>query len=342
MRRSCAPDPRQSSVPPGSKPAPAIELCLLLLLGVLWGIPYALTKIALATIPPVTLTAARVSLAAAVLWIVALLSGRGLPRDWRFAGHVFVQGAIVCLSYTLIAFGQQSVDSALAAILNSTTPIFVCLIALTWTRHEPITIGRMLGAMIGLTGVVVIAGASALLRLGREIAGQGAILLATFLAALAAIHGRRFTGIAPEIVAAAMLTCAAIILVPACLVLEAPWRAAPSAASLAALGANAVIATALGFVIYFRLIRTLGSMGTASVGYLKPAVGVLIGCALLGEPMSWTLAFGLLAILLGVAAVNGNASAPLMRDAIRRGVGRLRRRTQPHQLAVADGGTKRQ
>jgi len=67
---------------------------------------------------------------------------------------------------------------------------------------------------------------------------------------------------------------------------------------------NALVATALGFVVYFRLIRTIGSMGVASVGYLKPAVGVLIGCALMGEALTWAMAAGLIAILIGVAAIN--------------------------------------
>src|SRR5256712_8763117 len=130
------------------------EFGLLLLLGILWGIPYALTKVALATIPPITLTAARVSLAAAALWIMAILLGRKLPQRWDFAGRLFVQGGVACvIPYTLIAFGQQSVDSALAAILNSSTPLFVCLISVMWTRHEPMTLGRLSGAMIGLGGV---------------------------------------------------------------------------------------------------------------------------------------------------------------------------------------------
>jgi drug/metabolite transporter (DMT)-like permease len=67
---------------------------------------------------------------------------------------------------------------------------------------------------------------------------------------------------------------------------------------------NAFVATALGFVVYFRLIRTIGSIGTASVGYLKLAVGVLIGCTLMGESLTWAAAIGLLLILLGVAAIN--------------------------------------
>jgi drug/metabolite transporter (DMT)-like permease len=291
--------------------APSLEFGLLLLLGVLWGIPYALTKISLETIPPITLVAARVSLAAAALWIMAILLGRKFPQRWEIVGQLFIQGAVACvIPYTLIAFGQRSLDSALAAILNSTTPLFVCLISVILTHHEPMTLRRLSGVMIGLGGVVVIAGASAFAGLGRETAGQAAVILATFSSAVSVIYGRRFAEVAPEVAAAGMLTCAAVVLVPLCFLVEEPWHVAPSIASLTALLVNAVVATALGFVVYFRLIHMIGSMGTASVGYLKPGVGVLIGCALMGESLTWTLALGLLAILFGVAAIHENISIP--------------------------------
>jgi len=290
---------------------PLREFGLLLLLGFLWGIPYALTKISLESIPPVTLVAARVSLAAATLWIVAMMAGRKFPQHWAFVGRLLIQGAVACvIPYTLIAFGQQSVNSALAAILNSTTPLFVCLISLAITHHESITFERLSGITIGLGGVVLIAGTSALAGLGLETIGQAAIILATISSAVSVIHGRRFADVAPEVAAAGMLTCAAVILVPLCLLVEAPMQVVPSLASLVALVVNAVIATAFGFVVYFRLIHTIGSMATASVGYLKPGVGVLIGCVLMGESLTWTLALGLLAILLGVAAINENISVP--------------------------------
>lgn len=124
------------------KPSP-LEMGLLLLLGILWGIPYALTKISLETIPPITLTASRVFLAAVALWVIVAYSKPKLIFEWDFAGRLFLQGVLACvIPYTLIAFGQQSVDSGLAAILNSTTPLFVCLISVTYTHHEPITAGR--------------------------------------------------------------------------------------------------------------------------------------------------------------------------------------------------------
>jgi drug/metabolite transporter (DMT)-like permease len=291
--------------------APSIrcEMALLVVLAFLLGIPYALTKIALETIPPLTLVAARVTLAAAVLWGVVFVLGRSVPTQPRFIGRAFVQGCLCCLvAYTLITWGQQAVDSALAAVLNSTSPLFVCLITLTWTRHEPISLARILGVTIGLAGVVFIAGAEALRGLGRETAGQLAIVLATVSIAVGALYGRRFADVAPEVTAAAMLTWAALVLVPLCFLVEAPLSAVPSAASMTALAANAVFGTALAFTLYFRLIRTIGSMGVASVGYLKPAIGVLIGCALMGEPLTWTLALGLAAVIAGVAAINSIGS----------------------------------
>ena len=127
-----------------------LEITLLVLLGLLWGMPYALTKIALTTIPPITLVGARVAVAAIALWIIVLFRQRRMPAQWNFVGCLFVQGCVACaIPYTLIAFGQQSVESALTAILNSIAPLFVCLISLLWTRHEPLTVGRLFGVVIG-------------------------------------------------------------------------------------------------------------------------------------------------------------------------------------------------
>jgi len=288
-----------------------LEFIWLLLLGFLWGIPYALTKISLTTIPPLTLVSARVSLAAVTLWVIAFSLRRRVPRDWNFVGRLFLQSCVACiLPYTLIAFGQQSVSSALAAILNSSTPLFVCLISIISAHHERMSTGRITGMAFGMAGVVAIAGVSALAGIGAEFTGQAAILAATLASAISVIHGRRFTDIAPEVAAAGMLTWAAVVLVPLCLFVDHPWRTSPSGTAVAALLVNAIVATAFGFVVYFRLIRTIGSMSTASVGYLKPAMGVLIGCTVLGESLTWVVALGLGAILFGVATINGNMALP--------------------------------
>jgi drug/metabolite transporter (DMT)-like permease len=291
---------------------PPREFGLVLLLGILWGSPYALTKISLETIPPLTLVTARVCIAAAVLWLVTILLRRRIPATWSFSSRILAQGALSCVApYTLLAFGQQAVDSGLAAVLNSTAPLFVCLISFIWTRDEKLTPRKVLGVISGFVGVVGVAGTTALSGLGQQSLSQAVIVLAAASSAMSAIHGKRFASVAPEVVAAGTLTSAAIILLPFCLFFEEPWRLSPSGASAAALMANAVVATALGFVVYFKLLRAIGSVGTASASYLKPAVGVLIGVWLLGEPLTWPFIVALVAILGGIAAINsGRRNSP--------------------------------
>lgn len=287
------------------KPARVLDYGLIALVGVLLGIPYALTKISQTTIPPMTGVAARVALAAIALWIVVFASSIRLSSLKGHLSHLFLQGLLSSvIPYTLIAYGQLSVNSALAAVLNSTTPLFVCLTSLLWTRHEVLGFNRMFGVSAGLAGVVMIAGLNSLHGLDQNTLGEAAIILATASSAIAAVQGRRFNKIPAELAAAGTLTWGALILIPFCFVVETPIKSAPSAGSIAALLINAFFATALRSVIYFYLIRKIGSMGTTSAGYLKPAVGVLIGCTLLGESLTWTAFAGLMAIIVGVATIN--------------------------------------
>jgi drug/metabolite transporter (DMT)-like permease len=288
-----------------SRTASHVDYGLLVLLGILLGIPYALTKISQITIPPLTGVAARVLIAAIVLWVFVFISGTKLSMPGSCVRRLFIQGFISCvIPYTLIAYGQTTVNSALAAILNSTTPLFVCVVSLLWARHESLTPGRLVGVWVGLSGVILIAGVNSLTGLGQDTFGQAAIILASASSAVAAIQGRRLNDVAPELAAAGTLTCGAVILVPLCFVVEAPLHSTPSVGSITALLINAFVATALRSVIYFRLLRTIGSMATTSVSYFKPAVGVLIGFTLMGEEPTWAAAIGLLAIFLGVAVIS--------------------------------------
>jgi drug/metabolite transporter (DMT)-like permease len=291
------------------------DYALIGVLGILLGIPYALTKITQTTIPPLTGVASRVLLAAIALWIIVLASKVKLGALKGFMPLLFVQGCVSsAIPYALIAYGQLTVNSAVAAILNSTTPLFVCLISLFWTRHELLNVSRLFGVSAGLAGVVMVAGVNSLYGVGMDMLGQLVIVAATASAAVAAIHGRKFNNMAPELAAAGSLTCGAIVLVPLCFIIDAPFQSAPSVGSIVALLVNAFFATALRSVIYFRLLRTIGSMGTTSAGYLKPAVGVAIGCTFLGEGLTWLATAGLLAIFLGVATINQKSKTSRQSD----------------------------
>jgi drug/metabolite transporter (DMT)-like permease len=283
----------------------ATELALLCLLALLWGSSYLLIKVALAAIPPFTLIAIRVVIAAALLLIVVGLRGEQLPRDRTAWRNLVVQAFFNSIgAWTVLAWGQQYVDSALAGVLNSTSPIFLFLLTLLWVRQEPVTVRKAVGAALGLIGVLLLVGVDALAGIGQQVAAQLAILLGAFLYGCAALNGRRFAASPPTVTAAGTMLCAATVLVPAALVIERPRHLTPSTLSLAAAIALAVLCTGLALLIYFRLLRTLGPIGTTSQSYLRTGVTVLLGVFVLGEHLTPTMSLGLVAIVLGVAAIN--------------------------------------
>lgn len=296
------PSPPASSGPP---PRLAVELALLALLALFWGASYPLIKVAVATIPPVTLIAFRALVAA--LLLCALCAGRGdrLPRDRQAWGRFAVQACCnSILPWTLLAWAQQHVDSGLAGVLNSTSPLFVFLVTALWTRHEPTPPLKLLGALLGIAGVAQIVGMDALDGIGAEVLAQAALLAGAGLYTVAAIYGRRFSHLPAPVTATGTMIVAAVCLIPAALLLETPWAVRPSLESAAAALALAVFSTAGAFMLYFRLVRTLGSMGVSSQSYLRAGVAVLLGVVLLGETLTLPVALGVAATILGVAAIN--------------------------------------
>jgi drug/metabolite transporter (DMT)-like permease len=222
--------------------------------------------------------------------------------SWR---ALFVQSLLnATAAWTLLAWGQQYVDSGLAGVLNSTSPVFVFFITLLVTRHETLTALKLAGALLGVAGVTLIIGVDVLAGLGRQVAAQLAVLLGAFLYGCAAINGKRFGHLPPTVTAAAVMLSATAVLLPAALLIDRPWTLRPTAISLLAAATLAVFCTALALLLYFRLVRTLGSMGVASQAYLRAGVSVLLGVLLLGETFRPSVGLGLLAVILGVAAIN--------------------------------------
>jgi len=280
------------------------ELLLLALLATLWGASYTFIKIGVETIPPITFIALRTLIAGLLLLLVLRLRGLSLPRDrasWRLFA---IQAAInSVLPFTLIAWAELTLDAGLAAILNSTTPIFTFLITIAITRHEPATWRKAFGVIAGMAGICLIIGVEALNGVGRELLAQLAIILATVSYGCASIFGRNFKHMDPMMPAAGSMLAGAAALVPLSLVIDQPWTLAPSSSSLMALGGLAVFSTALAFCIFFRLLHTLGSVGTTAQAYLRVPVGVAIGAWFLSERLSDTAWIGLVCVVIGVAAM---------------------------------------
>ena len=285
-------------------PASTIDFALLALLATLWGASYTFIKLGVATIPPITLIAARTLIAGGLLLIVMRWRGVSLPRDaatWR--RFLFQACLNSVIPFTLIAWAERSLDAGLATILNSTAPVFTFLLTFAITRHEPVTGRKLFGVLAGLAGICLIVGVQALDGLGEQLVAQLAIVAATICYAGAAIFSRGFKDLDPMAPAAGSLVCGAAILVPISLVVDRPWTLTPSASSVGALLGLAVFSTALAFVIYFRLIQTLGSVGTTSQAYLRVPIGVAIGALFLGETLTSTAWIGLGCVVIGVAAM---------------------------------------
>lgn len=294
------------------------SLALLGLLGLLWGSSYALAAVALRSLPPNTVVALRVSMAAIVLLMVLAWQRSALPHDAATWRAYFVQGAInPGVPWMLIAWGQQFVGSGLTGVINTLSPVIAVLVIAVWTRHEVITRSKVVGVLLGLLGVIVILGTSAMSGTHDELVAELAILCGTACFAASAIFGRRFNQTDPGISAAATLLAATTIVVPLALIIDRPWQLSPEPSALVACLVLALFCTALGFLIYFQLLRTIGSTGTTSVSYIRVGVAVLLGAITLGEPITPKLVIGLVCIVAGVVLITRSAvHQPLTERAI--------------------------
>jgi drug/metabolite transporter (DMT)-like permease len=282
----------------------AVDILLLILLSTLWGASYTFIRVGVETIPPVTLIATRTLIAGLLLIVWMSVSGVAMPGSWVIWKRLFVQAFLnSVIPFTLIAWAEQYVEAGVATILNSTAPVFVFFVTWFLTKHESVTTRKLVGVIAGLLGICLIIGFSALNGLGDQVLPQLAIVAATICYAGAAIYGRSFQGLSPLVPAAGSLIAGAIVLIPISLIFDRPWTLQPSFNSTAALLMLSVFSTAIAFVIYFRLVQTLGSVGTTSQAYLRVPIGVAIGAIFLGESLPPTMWMGLGCVVIGVAAM---------------------------------------
>jgi drug/metabolite transporter (DMT)-like permease len=291
----------------------ATEIALLVLLSFIWGGSFTLIKIAVETIPPATVVATRVAVAAVLLILFIGWRGLDLPKDARTWRGFLVQGLLQsALPFTLISWGEERIPSGLAGVLNATPPIFAVLISLA-ARHEPIGWQKILGVLLGIAGVVTIMGKGALQDIGTESLAQGAVLGSSLCYALAPMWGRRFGQLPAAVTAAGAMSCAAALMVPIALAVDRPWALSPSWTAVVSLAVLSVLCTAVAMIIFFRLVQTLGALGTNSGSYLRAGFSVMLGVLMLGEAFNWLTLAGMILIVLGTAGVNGQLRWPLSR-----------------------------
>ncbi|POF28143.1 DMT family transporter [Roseibium marinum] len=284
----------------------SLEYALLGCLALLWGSSYMWISLALETIPPATLIAIRVALACAVLLAIMAFRGIRMPLDKRSWWQFFVQSLVNSTGpWLLLAWGQQYAGTAVSSVLNSTSPLWVFALSylLLKSGQRP---GRLqfTGAMAGFCGIVLIVGVGALEDIGQNLLPQLAVLFSAVLYGFAALRGRVFSGLPPIVSAIGTLLCSCLVLIPMSLIADRPWQLEPDLTALGAAAILGIACTALAFLIYFRLLRTLGPMGTASQAYLRSGIGVFLGVVFLSETLDLETFAGICLAIFGVVLIN--------------------------------------
>lgn len=285
------------------------EWGLLLFLSLLWGGSFFFVGVAVKELPALTIVAARVSIAAALLWLTAPLTGLSAAQVTRHFPALALMGLINnAIPFVLIVSGQKHLASGVASILNAATPIFTVLAAHVFTDSEKLNAPRLGGALLGLLGVAAMMGGDALAGLTANLPAELLVLGAAVSYALGSIFGRRFrgAGLAPIDVATGQITAASLMLLPLALAMDMPWTLpAPSPAAIGALIAIAAFSTALAYIVYFRILAGAGATNVVLVTLLAPATSIVLGALFLQERLGLRHGLGLALIAVGLAFIDG-------------------------------------
>jgi drug/metabolite transporter (DMT)-like permease len=282
------------------------HIALLLLLAIFWSSSFTMIKVAVETVPPVTLVAARLAIAAILLTLFLKIIGKKLPRfgrDWTALFIVAFTGN--SLPFFLITWGETGIDSGMAAILMALMPLATLVLAHFFTDTDKMTSMKFVGVSIGLIGICILVGPKALMGLGGNLINEMAVAAAAVSYAVTTVIIRRMpAGGDPIERSAGVMICAAIQMVPISLALDQPWLLSPSMPSIIANVYIGIFPTAIAAIIHFYLVAQRGTTFFALINYIIPCMGVAWGAMFLGEIISWNMMFALVVILGGIGIAN--------------------------------------
>ena len=294
--------PQRTSSPPG-----LADYGLLVLLGLIWGASFTFIKIAVSSVPAVPTTLMRMAVTVVLMIGLLVWLGQRLPprgRTWYFVALSAFLGNT--LPFLLIAWGEEKVDSALAAILMAPSPLAAAVLAHFFTADEKLNRHKIAGIAMGVIGIVVLMGVDTLSRLGANTWHQLAILAAGVCYGANVVVNRGLTGGSAMGNVAAVMFVSMALLAPLGL-LPGVWTFTPTTASLTAIVTLAILSTSIGTLIMLAIVRRQGAAFTAQVNFLVPLFGVLIGAVMLSERPTARAIAGLALILAGVALARRGA-----------------------------------
>ena len=270
-------------------------------------------KIAVQEVGPITLVAFRVLFGLLFGIVVIVIQRAQMPRSFREWSPLLLLGITnVAIPFFLISWGEQSIDSAVAAILDATVPLFTILIAHYLLHDDKMTWPKVLGLLIGFAGVIVLMSKDIGASFG-SVLGQLAVVLACAFYAGSAVFARKTTEDTPGILrSAGPLVSATVIMWLATFLVESPLKIPQLGITWIALLFLGILGSGLAFVMSYYLIHEIGPTRTSMVTYLFPLGGVVLGVAFLNENLSWQLLAGAVLIILSLVVANwqpGNSLA---------------------------------
>lgn len=279
----------------------------LLLLALIWGASFLSIRVALDEIGPLTAVAHRTGWAALVLWAYIALRRLPVPRDPRIWGAFAVMGLLNnVIPFSLMAWGQLHIETGLTSILNASTAVFGVIAAAIFFADEKLTLHRAIGVALGFLGVATAIGLQALAQFDIRSMGQLAVLAGTISYALAGVWARkRLRGLAPQVAAAGMVTGASLIMLPLAWTVEGPLTLALAPRTWAAIAYYAIVATALAYLLYYRVLAMAGSGNLMLCTLLIAPVAIVLGAVVLGEALPLRAYTGFAILALGLLILNG-------------------------------------
>lgn len=280
---------------------------LLIILSLIWGGSFLSVRIALDEIGPLTTVAHRTGWAMLVLWGYIAIRRLPLPRDPRVWFAFLIMGLLNnVIPFSLMAWAQLYIETGLTAILNASTAIFGVLFAALFFIDEKLSWRKSIGVTLGFVGVATAIGLSYLAAFDLRSIAQLAVIGGTMSYALAGVWARKtLAGLTPQVAAAGMVTGASLVTIPMAWMVEGPISLTLSFATWAAIAYYAVIATALAYLLYYRVLALAGSGNLMLVTLLVAPVAIILGAVILGEalPVNAYIGFGILAA--GLLILNG-------------------------------------
>lgn len=285
------------------------------LLALVWGASFLLIKVGDGGLSPAQVVFARLGFGALALGIVLAVTRTALPRGWRTWGHLAVLSITLCVvPFLLFAVAEQYVSSGLASILNATTPLMTMLVTALALRQEKLTSARVSGLLLGFLGVVTLTGPWQD-GTGGALPAELACLGATLCYGIGFTYLRRFItplGLAPVTVGFGQVSVGTVLVG-----LTLPWTRLPaphlSVSIVLAMLVLGAAGTGFAYVWNTRIVAAWGAVNGAAVTYLTPIVGVVLGIAVLHEPLRWNEPVGAVLVILGVLAAHGRLTKPFQR-----------------------------